>query len=152
MLVREHECRKHISVTLVTPVFPHSFHQEAHASHLTSTNIHSKVGDVTSLGNNCWFKWPVWLHPLVKVRGGGGRAEAPVPVHGHGQALSTPGPPPRLSILPPQGAYWPLPGVLSWVPNPDPAQAQRRVGRGSLGRMGPGRQCGPAAKAGFFLL
>lgn len=61
-------------------------------------------------------------------------------------------PPPHLSILPPQGAYWPLPGVLSWVPNPDPAQAQRRTGRGSLGRMGPGRQCGPAAEAGSFLL
>ena len=94
---REHECRKDISVTLVNPVFPHSFHQEAHVSYLTSINIHRKVGDITSLGNKfgkCWFKWPTQPHPLVKARGGGGCAEAPDLVHGYSWALSTPGPPP----------------------------------------------------------
>ena len=53
LLIREQECHKDISVTLVNPVLPHLFNQEAHFSHLTSINIHREVVDITGLGNNC---------------------------------------------------------------------------------------------------
>lgn len=52
LLMRAQECHKDTSVTLVNPVLPHLFNQEAHLSHLTSINIHRKVVDITGLGNN----------------------------------------------------------------------------------------------------
>lgn len=85
-------------------MFPHSFHQEAHVSHLTSTNIHRKVGVspvLETTAGNAGLSGPHGCTPC-KARGGGGRVEASDPVHGHRRALSTPGPPPCLSTFPNQ--------------------------------------------------